>query len=179
MSAPHALRTATLLAASVFAAFPPAAAGQAVAKPRLLVLTDIGGDPDDQQSMIRLMTYANEFDVEGLIATATVAPGEKEHVTRPGLIREIVAAYGKVRPNLLLHRPDYPPAASLLDRVKSGNPRRGVKNISAGHDTDGSRWIVAAVDREPPTFYERHQLRFWQAAATLLALGLLVSLWLR
>jgi hypothetical protein len=30
---------------------------RAPAKPRLLVLTDIGGDPDDQQSMIRLMTY--------------------------------------------------------------------------------------------------------------------------
>ena len=41
-----------------------------VESPRLLVLTDIGGDPDDQQSMIRLMLYANEFDIEGLIATA-------------------------------------------------------------------------------------------------------------
>src|SRR5437588_10194708 len=84
-------------------------------KPRLLVLTDIGGDPDDQQSMIRLMTYANEFEIEGLIASATGTPGElKEEVTRPDLIRAIVEAYGKVRPNLLLHRPDYPSAASLL-----------------------------------------------------------------
>jgi len=31
----------------------------AAEKPRLIVLTDIGGDPDDQQSMIRLMHYAN------------------------------------------------------------------------------------------------------------------------
>lgn len=30
-------------------------------RPRLAVLTDIGGDPDDQQSVIRLMVYANEF----------------------------------------------------------------------------------------------------------------------
>src|SRR5438477_4175802 len=89
----------------------------AAEKPRLLVLTDIGGDPDDQQSMIRLMTYANEFEIEGLIASANGTPGElKETVTRPELIREIVDAYGKVRPNLLLHRPDYPPAAALLDR---------------------------------------------------------------
>jgi len=28
-------------------------------RPRLLVLTDIGGDPDDTQSLIRLMVYAN------------------------------------------------------------------------------------------------------------------------
>src|SRR3954465_5523329 len=117
----------TLLAASEIGA-----AERAPAKPRLLVLTDIGGDPDDQQSMIRLMTYANEFEIEGLIASAAGIPGElKQDVTHPDLIRAIVEAYGKVRPNLLLHRPDYPPAESLLDRIKSGNPRRGVKNIGA------------------------------------------------
>lgn len=55
------------------------------AKPRLLVLTDIGGDPDDQQLMIRLMTYANEFEIEGLIASATGTPGEvKEETTAEG-----------------------------------------------------------------------------------------------
>ena len=32
-------------------------------RPRLAVLTDIGGDPDDQQSLIRLLVYANEFDI--------------------------------------------------------------------------------------------------------------------
>jgi hypothetical protein len=120
-------------------------------KPRLLVLTDIGGDPDDQQSMIRLMTYTNELEIEGLIATASGTPGErKETVTRPELICEIVEAYGKVRPNLLLHRPDYPPAAALLDRVKSGNPQRGVKYLGAEHDTEGSRHILAVVDRSDP-----------------------------
>ena len=35
--------------------------------PRLLVLTDIGGDPDDEQTLIRLLLYANCFDIEGLI----------------------------------------------------------------------------------------------------------------
>ena len=53
-------------------------------KPRLVVLTDIGGDPDDQQSMIRLMVYANEFDIEGLIASAAGVPGElKQDVVKP------------------------------------------------------------------------------------------------
>src|SRR5438105_3775028 len=95
----------------------------AAERPRLIVLTDVGGDPDDRQSMIRLMHYANEFDVEGLIASAAGTPGElKKEAVRPELIREIVEAYGKVRPNLLLHSPDYPDAKHLLDRVKSGNP---------------------------------------------------------
>ena len=76
----------------------------AAERPRLAVLTDIGGDPDDQQSMIRLMVYANEFEIEGLIASAAGTPGElKEAVTRPDSIRQIVDAYGQVRPNLIKH----------------------------------------------------------------------------
>jgi hypothetical protein len=121
----------------------------AAEKPRLLVLTDIGGDPDDQQSMIRLMLYANEFDVEGLIATASGTPGElKEAITRADLIRQIVEAYGKVQSNLAQHSAAYPTAEALLKLVKSGNRFRGQDFIGADHDTEGSRWIIAAVDRD-------------------------------
>src|SRR5438067_7604786 len=95
----------------------------AAEKPRLLVLTDIGGDPDDQQSMIRLMVHANEFDIEGLIASAAGIPGElKKETVKPELIREIVEAYGKVQPNLVKHHPDFPGAKKLLACIKSGNP---------------------------------------------------------
>jgi len=128
-----------------------AQAADSPVKPRLVVLTDIGGDPDDQQSMIRLMLYANEFDIEALIATAAGVPGElKTAVVKPELIREIVEAYGQVRPNLLLHHPDYPDAKELLRRVKSGNPNRGAKFVGAGHETDGSRQLIAVVDRDDP-----------------------------
>src|SRR6188768_3981998 len=76
----------------------------AAERPRLAVLTDIGGDPDDQQSMIRLMVYANELDLELLVASASGTRGElKESVTRPDLIRQIVDAYGAVLPNLKRH----------------------------------------------------------------------------
>ena len=120
-------------------------------KPRLLVLTDIGGDPDDQQSMVRLMLYSDEFDIEGLIATASGTPGElKEKVTRPDLIREIVTAYGKVRPNLVRHARGYPEAQHLLDRIKSGNPSRGREAIGDGRDTEGARWILKVVDQDDP-----------------------------
>lgn len=120
---------------------------RAADQPRLLVLTDIGGDPDDQQSMIRLMVYANEFNIEGLVASASGTPGElKVAVTRPDLIREIVTAYGKVRPNLQRHAAGWPTAPDLLSRIKSGNPKRGRANIGEGHDTEGSRWIVERVN---------------------------------
>ena len=41
----------------------------AFAEQRLFVLTDIGGNPDDQIPMVQLMTYANQMDIEGLVAT--------------------------------------------------------------------------------------------------------------
>jgi len=116
--------------------------------PRLLVLTDIGGDPDDQQSMVRLMLHACDFEIEGLIATASGTPGELgKDIVKPELIREIVEAYGKVRGNLLLHGSGYPTAEHLLERIKSGNPRRGVDNLGAGNDTEGSRWIISTADK--------------------------------
>lgn len=138
------LRPAVAIAAVVFATCGIAPAAE---RPRLLVLTDIGGDPDDQQSMIRLMVYANEFEIEGLIATASGTPGEvKVARTRPDLIREIVTAYGKVRPNLARHADGWPETAELLDRIKTGNPNRGRKFIGDGHDTEGSRWLIEQVD---------------------------------
>jgi hypothetical protein len=123
----------------------------AAERPRLLVLTDIGGDPDDQQSMIRLMLYSNEFDIEGLVASASGTPGElKRAVIRPDLIREIVTAYGQVRPNLLGHADGWPETESLLNCIKTGNPQRGRSHIGENHDTDGSRWIINRVDAGTP-----------------------------
>jgi len=117
-------------------------------KPHLVVLTDIGEDPDDQQSMIRLMVHANEFDIEGLIASASGTPGKKgPEVVRPRLIRQIVEAYGKVQPNLRQHRPDFPEAKTLLDCIRSGNPVRGTTSLGDDKDTDGSKWIIRVVDQ--------------------------------
>lgn len=140
-----------LLLATCLAVIPSAAWAAGHPQPRLLVLTDIGGDPDDQQSMVRLMVHANEFELEGLIATASGTPNElKEKVTKPHLIRELVEAYGQVRANLARHADGFPTAADLLAVVKSGNPNRGRKAIGDRHDTDGSRWIIRCADRPDP-----------------------------
>jgi hypothetical protein len=126
----------------------------AAERPRLAVLTDIGGDPDDQQSMIRLMVYLNEFDLELLIATAAGVPGElKESLTRPDLIRRIVDAYGEVLPNLQRHAAGWPSVESVRGRVVSGNPLRGRSHVGAGHDTPASRALIDRIDagsRERP-----------------------------
>ncbi|WP_417849397.1 DUF1593 domain-containing protein [Thalassoglobus sp.] len=127
------------------------AALQAEERPRLCILTDIGGDPDDQQSMIRLMVYANQFEIEGLVATASGTPGElKVATTRPDLIRQIVNAYGQVRQNLLNHENNWPETDSLLRLIKTGNPNRGRDHIGAKHDTEGSKWLVERIDAGSP-----------------------------
>jgi len=49
----------------------PSLSAQESYKSRLIVLTDVEADPDDTQSMVRLLLYSNEIDVEGLIATTS------------------------------------------------------------------------------------------------------------
>lgn len=120
---------------------------QATERPRLAVLTDIGGDPDDQQSMVRLMVYANEFEIEALIASAAGTRGElKESITRPDLILKTIAAYEQVLPNLKKHAEEWPEADSLRQVVKRGNHLRERQHIGEGKDTEASRWLVERID---------------------------------
>jgi hypothetical protein len=122
------------------------------------VLTDISSltareaEPDDGQSLIRLMLYTNEFDIEGLIASSNLGHGQK---VRPELIRRVVDAYGKVRTNLLLHDDRYPPAEGLRDCIRAGQPIAGPKvpvteSVGDGKDTEASDWIIRVVDRPDP-----------------------------
>lgn len=128
-----------------------AVAVAAAERPRLAVLTDIGGDPDDRQSLIRLMVYANEFDIELLIASASGTPGElKEPVTRPDLIHQIIDAYGEVLPNLRRHASGWPTAESLRARVIAGNHLRGRSQIGPGHDTAASKALIDRIEAGTP-----------------------------
>ena len=51
---------------------------------RVFVLTDISNEPDDEQSMVRFLVYANEYDVDGLVATTST---HLRNRTREDLIR--------------------------------------------------------------------------------------------
>lgn len=107
-------------------------------------------DPDDLQSMIRFLSYANEFKVEGLIAaSATVANyANKQHIL------DMLAEYDKIDENLRLHDPDFPTANSLRSVTKQG--LSGAYNkpaseiIGAGKDTEASEHIIKVVDAPNP-----------------------------
>ena len=117
---------------------------------RVIVLTDIStmkagtGEPDDTQSLIRFLLYANEFDIEGLIATYT---GHGE-CCNPQYIREVLEAYGKVLPNLRKQDSRYPSMETLLEKVKCGSAVIGLEHVGAAFDTEGSDWIIDVMDKE-------------------------------
>ena len=46
-------------------------------RPRVIVLTDIENEPDDTMSMVRFLTYANHFEIEGLVATTSIHQKER------------------------------------------------------------------------------------------------------
>ncbi|UHG94106.1 nucleoside hydrolase-like domain-containing protein [Spirosoma oryzicola] len=113
-------------------------------KIRLLVLTDIEADPDDSQSLIRFLTYANQWDTEGLVATTSIH--QKTRVA-PETIHQLVNTYEKVQPNLLKHEPGYPTAATLRTKIKKGLPVYGMAGVGEGHDSEGSEWIISLLEK--------------------------------
>lgn len=122
-----------------------AGAPSAPAKPRVFVLTDIENEPDDAMSLVRFLTYANHFDIEGLVATTSIHQRTK---VAPQTIRRIVTAYGRVRDNLERHEPGFPSGAELLARVSEGLPEYGMQAVGAGKDSPGSEALIRALDRD-------------------------------
>ena len=115
---------------------------------RLIIETDAGGDPDDEQSLVRFLLYANEWDVEGIIANREHArDGENLNPERTGLgiVRRLIDAYGVCWTNLVQHDERYPTKEQLWRRTVAGY-----------NDTDDAvKLIIDAVDREDarPVWY--------------------------
>jgi len=133
-------------------------------KPRVIVMTDFPpldvipvkatygppekrSDPDDVQSMVRFLLYTNEFDVEGLIATA----GTRAYIARKQNILDILNLYDQVDENLRKHDQRYPTADQLRWVTWQGRDgtygKNGVKNLGKGMDTEASDAIIRIVDK--------------------------------
>lgn len=130
-------------------------------KPRVIVLTDISNEPDDEESLVRFLVYSNEYEVEGLIATTStwLKQGPRED-----LIRRHLAAYAEVRPNLLKHAPGFPAVERLLAVTATGQTGYGMVCVGNGRSTAGSKLLAAAVDHadERPLW-----VTVWSGANTL------------
>ncbi|GET31344.1 hypothetical protein PbJCM13498_02070 [Prolixibacter bellariivorans] len=115
--------------------------GHAV-KPRVIVSSDIGGtDPDDFQSMIHFLMYADKFQVDGIIASP-YGKGRKTDILH------IIDLYAKDYPKLKKHG-DFPSPNQLRLVAKQGatdgNPAKGW-----GEPSEGSKWIIKQAKSDNP-----------------------------
>ena len=122
----------------------PVQADAAGGKPRVLVLSDIGNEPDDQMSLVRFLVYSNEFDVEGLVATTSTW---QKTAVRPDIMHRVIDAYGEVQPNLLKHAKGFPTALELKRLVRSGPPEYGMAAVGDRGISPGAELILQAADR--------------------------------
>ena len=130
-------------------------------KPRIVVLTDIAPnniEPDDMESMIRLLVHADLFEIEALIATTgwsnTGGNG------RIDLIHNALDAYEKDLPNLQKRsgqkmflkdeskqQLSYWPSPKYLRSITLlGSAKMGMKFIGEGNDSEGSKRLIEMAD---------------------------------
>jgi hypothetical protein len=135
-----------VLAAMLAAApLPPEHIDDFTGHPRMIVLSDIGNEPDDQMSLVRLLLYSNEIDLEGLVATTSTW---QKTVVHPETMRTLIRAYGEVRPNLLKHAQGWPTAEELDSRVFTGQTTYGMAAVDPDKMSEGAQAIIAAADRQ-------------------------------
>ena len=126
-------------------------------KPRIVVLTDIAPndiEPDDIESMIRLLVHADQFEIEALIATTGWSnTGNNERID---LIYAALDPYEKDLPNLKKRSNQkefandestqeigYWPSVNYLRlRTKLGSKKMGMKFIG-----DGNGPLVFSIEK--------------------------------
>ncbi|WP_337042296.1 DUF1593 domain-containing protein [Emticicia sp. 17c] len=155
---------------------------QTPVKPRTIVTTD--GELDDVDSFIRMLLYANEFKLEGLIYSSSQwhykgdekgtrftsemestakRYGERTELRWPGTtwMQELLQEYAKVQPNLARHAQGYPTAEALKQLVKVGNIDFEGEMIKV---TEGSELIKdVLLDNNPQPVY----LQVWGGTNTI------------
>lgn len=135
-------------------------------KPRVVIMTDIAPkdvEPDDQESMARLLAYADQLEIEGIITTVgwNVDPYPTEWADS---LTRMIDAYA-VDVNNLMKRSGqtdflsleeessqpqpigyWPSADYIRSRAVMGSQKAGIGVIGEDNDTDGSRLIIKLVD---------------------------------
>lgn len=109
---------------------------------RLIILADMGNEPDEKQQMVHMLMYANEIDIEGLIA---VTGKWLRTSPRPDIFTDLINEYARVVDNLKLRATGWPDADYLHAVTAGGRNNYGIDDVGAGKSSDGSRLITDAV----------------------------------
>jgi len=114
---------------------------------RVFVLTDMGNEPDDAQTAVRLLLYANELDIEGVVAVTSFY---QRQTVSPQLINERIDAYGKIVGNLQRHDTGWPHPDSLRKIAAPGQPKYGMAEVGSGKQSQGSQLLKKAILKSDP-----------------------------
>jgi len=118
-------------------------------KARVIIMSDIGGkEPDDQESFIRFLLYANELDIIGIIGANSQFGSNRGDIT---VFNDILGEYEKIRTNLLIHSDGYPSADYLRSIVKEGQRTNiGMKAVGdcSYCTTEGSEFIKTELTKD-------------------------------
>ena len=116
-------------------------------KPRVFIISDISNEPDDAESLVRLLLYSNELSIQGLVACTSCHMKSTVH---PEDMHTIISAYACVVSNLKAHvHPEnqYPSASYLHSIVKAGPAVYGKLAIQPGFElSEGARLLIDRVD---------------------------------
>lgn len=121
-------------------------------KHRLIVMADMGNEPDEEQQMAHMLINSNEFDIEALIAVTGIflRPNSKLEYKRrlyPELFHQLIDGYEKVHPNLKLHASGWPEPSYLRSVVHSGQKEYGYQSTGLGKESPGSKAIVQSLQK--------------------------------
>ena len=138
-------------------------------KPRLVVCTDIAPadiEPDDMESMVHLMVYADMFEIEALITSVgwNCDPYPLEWAQ---YLQQVIDAYEKDVMKLRKRSEQtsflsldeengqqrigyWPSAEYLRSRAVMGSINGGIRSIGEGNDSPGSDLLIRLADEDDP-----------------------------
>jgi len=109
-------------------------------KPRIIVTSD--GEIDDECSMVRLLLYANDFEIEGIVTSSSQYHSHGHNWAGDDWIDPYLDAYAEVYPNLINHDSGYPTPDYLKSVTFLGNVEAEGEMDSI---TPGSQHIVEVL----------------------------------
>ena len=138
-------------------------------KPRLVVCTDIAPadvEPDDMESMVHLMVYADMFEIEAIITSVgwNCDPFPKDWSQ---YLFRVIGAYAKDVPNLMKRSGQkkflsikkentsqkigyWPSAEYINSRAVMGSTSGGIRSIGEHNDSPGSDLLIRLADEDDP-----------------------------
>ncbi|MFC1762508.1 nucleoside hydrolase-like domain-containing protein [Planctomycetota bacterium] len=124
-------------------------------KARLIIMADMGNEPDEEQQMAHMLLCSNMFDVEGLIAVTGkyVRPEDPEayrQVTHPELFIKLIDGYAQVVDNLKKHATGWHDPDTLRSVVTAGQKGYGMGDVAVGKSSPGSELITKVVTKNDP-----------------------------